>query len=87
MWNLVLACKSCNRGSGGKFDLLADLIFLEKLEIRNNYLILSHDPLRQTLMLQTGKTSLARNKFLNNNFYKATEFMVHSNWKPRVIYE
>ena len=34
VWNLVLACKSCNRGSGGKFDRLADLVFLEKLEIR-----------------------------------------------------
>ena len=87
VWNLVLACKSCNRGSGGKFDRLADLVFLEKLEIRNNNLILSHDPLRQTLMMQTGKSSLARNKFLNSNFYKATEFMIHSNWKPRIIYE
>ena len=86
VWNLVLL-QTCNRGSGGKFDQLADSSFLEKLEIRNNNLILSHDPLRQTLMMQTGKSSLARNKFLNSNFYKATEFMIHSNWKPRTIYE
>lgn len=87
VWNLVLCCKSCNRGTGGKFDRLADLKYLEKLEVRNNNLILSHDPLRQTLLMQTGKTSLARNKFLNFNFFKATEFLIHSNWKPKIIYE
>tara|TARA_B100000959_G_C14880763_1_gene582436 strand:- start:165 stop:1199 length:1035 start_codon:yes stop_codon:yes gene_type:complete len=86
VWNLVLACKKCNRGEFGKFDRLADIKFLEKLEHRNNFLIFSHDPLKQTLIKQTGKDIYSRRKFLNENFQKATQVLIHYNWKPKEIY-
>ena len=55
IWNLVLSCKDCNRGSNGKFEKIPhiDFYFLNK---RNNYYIESHHPLRETIINQTGKT-------------------------------
>jgi 5-methylcytosine-specific restriction endonuclease McrA len=50
VWNLVLACQSCNRGAMGKFELTPDLGYVARLERRNEYLIASHHPLRETLM-------------------------------------
>jgi hypothetical protein len=54
LWNLVLACQGCNRGSRGKFDRLPSVRLLERLHARNEFLIGSHHPLRETLILQTG---------------------------------
>ena len=54
--NLVLACKECNRGESGKFDRLPSIPLLERLYFRNEYLIKSHHPLRETLISQTGLT-------------------------------
>ncbi len=62
--NLVLACQECNRGEGGKFDRLPSLDLLERLHQRNEYLISSHHPLRETLIRQTGLTSKHRIKTL-----------------------
>ena len=55
--NLVLACQECNRGENGKFDRLPSIEFLERLFNRNEYLITSHHPLRETLISQTGNTT------------------------------
>lgn len=66
--NLVLACKSCNRGEKGKFDRLPALKLLERLYKRNEYLIKSHHPLRETLMLQTGVKEYERRDFLQNAY-------------------
>lgn len=66
VWNLVLACKTCNRGTGGKFDLLPAITYVERLAQRNDFLISSHHPLRETLILQTGHTSRDRDAFLRN---------------------
>ncbi|MEI6336196.1 MAG: hypothetical protein WCS87_16675, partial [Methylococcaceae bacterium] len=52
--NLVLACTDCNRGVNGKFANLPSLPSLERLYERNEYLITSHHPLRETLIVQTG---------------------------------
>ena len=60
IWNLVLACADCNRGSPGKFARVLELQFLERLHDRNEFLIGSHHPLRETLMLQTGATEPER---------------------------
>lgn len=53
VWNLVLACVPCNRGPQGKFDLAPDSSYVHRLHRRNEYLIGSHHPLRETLILQT----------------------------------
>lgn len=87
IWNLVLACKTCNRGEGGKFDKIPHKSFLEKLEQRNNALIVGHKPLRQALILQTGDTVIKRQKFLAENFKTATEILYHANWKPKIFFE
>jgi hypothetical protein len=60
VWNLVLACQRCNRGEGGKSDHPPHLDYLERLRKRNDFLIRSHHPLRETLMHQTGKTEQDR---------------------------
>ena len=57
IWNLVLACQNCNRGSGGKFDRLPEQRFLKRLHARNDFFITSHHPLRETLIQQTGTTT------------------------------
>ena len=40
------------------------LPYLKRLQRRNDYLIDSHHPLRETLMRQTGRTALQRRVFL-----------------------
>lgn len=66
--NLVLACKECNRGQNGKFDRLPSISLLGRLHRRNEYLIKSHHPLRETLMLQTGLTEAGRKDFLQKAY-------------------
>jgi hypothetical protein len=48
VWNLVLACKGCNRGTAGKFDPLPSRPLLLRLYRRNEFLIGSHHPLGGT---------------------------------------
>lgn len=50
VWNLVLACWECNRGTAGKHARVPELRFLERLEERTSYFIESHHPLRETLI-------------------------------------
>lgn len=64
VWNLVLACPACNREENGKFAKVPAIKYLERLYMRNEYLISSHHPLRETLIMQTGKTSEERAAFL-----------------------
>ena len=82
VWNLVLACRRCNRGERGKFDRVPALKFLKRLHIRNNYLISSHHPLRETLMSQTGRTIDDREGFLNKCHRKSIDTLIHT-WEPR----
>jgi hypothetical protein len=73
VWNLVLACQDCNRGPHGKFDAIPDAKYVTRLMRRNEYLIGSHHPLRDTLIMQTGGSTKARAGFLQNLFSAATE--------------
>lgn len=83
VWNLVLACANCNRGVGGKFDRLPQPRFLERLHTRNEFLIDSHHPLGETLVLQTGKSKAKRLSFLNSNYNAAkTGRLINSEWQP-----
>jgi hypothetical protein len=76
IWNLVLACQGCNRGEAGKFGLLPELTYLERLHRRNEFLIDSHHPLRETLMMQTGDMELARRAFLTAVYHDAVRLLV-----------
>ncbi len=80
--NLVLACQECNRGINGKFDRLPALPLLERLYRRNEYLIKSHHPLRETLMMQTGIRELDRRSFLQD-VYNCSRQMLVSRWEPK----
>jgi hypothetical protein len=66
IWNLVLACQRCNRGERGKFYGVPAATLVERLHRRNNWLVDSHHPLRETIMLQTGATTEARASFLRS---------------------
>jgi hypothetical protein len=74
IWNLVLACQPCNRGANGKFDATPAPKYVQRLHDRNEYLIWSHHPLRETLILQTGKTPESRRLFLQMNLDIASTY-------------
>ncbi len=80
-WNLVLACKECNRGEGGKHSRIPTLALLQRLETRNNYLVRSHHPLRETIRAQTGNSSEKRLSFLRQRHEEALGFLQHT-WQP-----
>ena len=84
IWNLVLSCKECNNGEGGKFKKLPIIKLLERLNKRNEYYISSHLPLRETIMLQTGKTIEQRRSFLQKCYNEAKKILIHT-WKPKAI--
>lgn len=77
VWNLVLACPDCNRGSDGKFAKAPAIKYLERLHKRNEFLISSHHPLRKTIMEQTGKTEADRTLFLKDIDRRAVNILIH----------
>ncbi|MCK9522858.1 MAG: HNH endonuclease [Proteobacteria bacterium] len=80
--NLVLSCRECNRGKFGKFDRIPSLNLLERLHRRNEYLIQSHHPLRETIIMQTGFTEKERVAFLQD-VYNCASVTVTSKWQPK----
>jgi len=81
VWNLVLACQKCNRGVAGKSARVPALRFLERLNRRNNFLITSHHPLRETLIQQTGGDQQTRSQYLQKVDDWAIERLIHR-WEP-----
>lgn len=71
VWNLVLTCRDCNRGVSGKFDCVPALELVSRLHRRNEFLITSHHPLRETLIAQTGANQAFRVAFLQGNYQTA----------------
>ncbi len=82
VWNLVLACAVCNRGAAGKFGRLAHGDYLERLWQRNERLISSHHPLRESIIKATGATPEARLGFLRSMQTRATEY-ARADWRRR----
>jgi hypothetical protein len=81
VWNLVLACVLCNRGASGKSDFVPDRPLLERLHRRNEFLIGSHHPLRETLLAQTGETEPDRARFLHDCWADAVRARIGL-WRP-----
>jgi len=79
-WNLVLACNKCN-GSGEKRDSCPDILYVEDLYKRNEYLIRSHHPLRESIILRSGKTAQGRLAFLQNCYNTAKISLGGPTWK------
>lgn len=84
VWNLVLACPACNRGEGGKFARLPATKYLQRLHERNEFLISSHHPLRETLMRQTGQTEEDRVRFLRETDLFAVNRLIHR-WETEEV--
>ena len=84
VWNLVLSSRICNRGESGKFERIPEVRYLERLHQRNEYLILSHHPLRETLMRQTGNAEPERHAFLQNVYDTARSLLPP--WEPPFEY-
>jgi hypothetical protein len=86
VWNLVLACRVCNRGINGKWDRVPSLKLLERLRRRNEFLIESHHPLRETLIVQTGSTEAERRGYLGDFHQRAHATLIHA-WEPAEVRE
>jgi hypothetical protein len=85
VWNLVLLPR-LQQGLAGKFDRVPRIPLLERLWRRNEYLIASHHPLRETLMAQTGVDAVARRSFLNDFHGRALAHLLHQ-WEPVEVTE
>ena len=81
VWNLVLACRRCNRGEGGKGMRVPRPRLIARLHERNNWLVDSHHPLRETVMTQTGADAEARASFLRARQRLALDALLHE-WEP-----
>jgi len=81
IWNLVLACKSCNRGVNGKFARVPQVKYLERLHKRNKFMINSHHPLRETLINQCGRTEIESANFLSEIDKLGINKLIHR-WQP-----
>lgn len=86
VWNLVLACPTCNRGRNAKFASIPATKYLERLHKRNEYLINSHHPLRETLLMQTGMTEEQRVHFLKTMDKFAINRVSH-HWETEQVKE
>jgi len=82
--NLVLSCVECNRGEKGKFAQLPSIDLLTRLSKRNEYLITSHHPLRETLIMQTGNTRDKRKQYLQDAYScSISYFGIKNKWEPQ----
>lgn len=86
VWNLVLTCQSCNRGYNGKFAKAPAIKYLERIHRRDEYLISSHHPLKETLINQMGQTKEDRIKFLKSIDKQAINILAHR-WETETFGE
>ena len=84
VWNLVLTCPECNRGINGKFAKAPHIKYLARLHKRNEFLINSHHPLRETIIQQTGKTDVERRIFMRDIDQRAINFLIHRWETPQI---
>ena len=81
VWNLVISCKKCNRGEGGKFDRIPDKIFFDKLLKRNIWFIEEHKhSLKNSILISLNAKNKKDIKNKMMSIFKRFEFI--SGWKP-----
>ncbi|RZL17426.1 MAG: HNH endonuclease [Pedobacter sp.] len=86
IWNLVLACKECNRWEqGGKAGNLPQQKFILRLHQRNEYLIESNHPLKENIILRAGKKPDQRLDFIIKRFDFASTIR-KPNWSPKYVF-
>lgn len=80
IWNLVLACKNCNRtGQKGAQHVTEKLLL--RLSTRNDFLISSYHPLSETIKNQSGLTIESRRHFLQMVYDYSVEKLGGA-WEP-----
>ncbi len=84
VWNLVLACRSCNNGANGKFAKLPTDNLLARLYKRNEFFCSSHHPLNETVRNQIGVSPNDRLSKLKHYSKQALEILTHT-WEPQEI--
>ncbi|HIG27935.1 MAG TPA: hypothetical protein EYQ50_09105 [Verrucomicrobiales bacterium] len=80
VWNLVLACAVCN-GASEKGAKVPSIGLVERLYKRNEYYVGSNHPLKETILLQTGKSDKLRHDFLQEQYNQAKSSLLHE-WAP-----
>jgi hypothetical protein len=86
VWNLVLACRDCNRGPKGKFQNVPSVKLLERLFKRNAFLVSSHHPLRETLIQQVGEQPAEQRRVLQKWHTDSVTALIHQ-WEPNEVAE
>jgi hypothetical protein len=86
VWNLVVACKCCNRGASGKFASPPDKHYFEKLKNRNVLYIEEHKhSLKNSILISlrvANKTELIARMI---EIYK--RFEIIKGWKPSELFD
>ncbi len=80
VWNLVLACKSCNSSKSAR---LPGTRLLARLHARNEYFIQSRLPLHETIVNQTGRQPEQRRNYLIKNWDNARISRLFHTWEPQ----
>ena len=85
IWNLVVACKDCNRGSNGKFHTPPDKLYFEKLIDRNILFTQEHKhSLKNTILMSLGATNHMQIRQKMSNF--KTYLNLVTGWKPKYTF-
>jgi 5-methylcytosine-specific restriction endonuclease McrA len=82
VWNLVLACSSCNLS---KSDQRPHQKYLLRLYQRNEFYIGSNHPLKETLINQTGRTSEERERFLMSVYNRIGDLGLLQSWHTQEV--
>jgi 5-methylcytosine-specific restriction endonuclease McrA len=86
LWNLVIACQECNRGSGGKFNSPPDTQFYKTLITRNKLFTEEHrHSLKNTILLSIGAKNSEEVTRRMNYFFGF--FGIIRGWKPRGVWD
>ena len=85
IWNLVIACKECNRGIGGKFERLPDLCYQSEIINRNVLFTEEHrHSLKNSILLSLNAQN---QKEVQRRMYSLfDQFNMIEGWKPLLIY-
>ena len=81
VWNLALSCTECN-GPSGKWTKIPSLNLVKRLSRRNEYLISSNHPLKETIIGQTGKTTRDRARFIQRVIDDSCS-LGRPSWEPK----
>ena len=76
----MLSCRDCNRGPNGKFARIPVERLVARLSTRNEFLIASQHPLKETLTTQTGGSEAIRTEFLRDFHQRARNALLQP-WK------